>query len=96
MNTTSDVMCRKVCYVMHRGFVESRKLAQQAQDQQLFDLADAFEQIPGFVPDLNEECLDQIRSNLGLYQKKYGSKAFDYLGILNMADHLFMEVLSRW
>jgi hypothetical protein len=96
MNPASDVLVRKLCYILHRGFVESRRLAQQAQDQQLFDLADAFEQIPGFVPDWNDQCLDQVRSNLRIYQGKYGPKAFDYLGILDMDDQAFMDVLSRW
>jgi hypothetical protein len=96
MNAVPDVLLRKLCYILHRGFVESRRLAQQGQDQQLFDLADAFEPIPGFFPDWNEECLDMVRSNLRTYQGQYGEKAFDYLGILNMNDEAFMGVLSRW
>jgi hypothetical protein len=96
MNPVPGVLFRKLCYVLHRGFLESRKLARQGQDQQLFDLADAFEQIPGFFPDWSEECLHLVRSNLQTYQGKYAGKAFDYVGILDMDDRAFMDVLSRW
>jgi hypothetical protein len=96
MITATGVRFRKLCFLLHWGFVESRKLAQRSRTEQHYDLADAFEQIPGFLPEWNEENLDLIRSNLRTYQEKYGSLAFDYLAILEMNDDQFMEVLSSW
>ena len=92
----NSMLFQKVCYILHRGFVESRLLALQAKHQQLFDLADAFEQIPGFMADWNDDRLEAIRSNLRIYQCKYPPSTFDYLGILEMDDHEFTEVLSHY
>jgi hypothetical protein len=96
MGPQSNVLFRKLCYLLHRGLVESRKLSQQGKSEQVFDLADAFEQVPGLITDWQEEHLGLIRSNLRTYQGKYGPLAFDYLGILEMDDEHFMEVFARW
>ena len=96
MTPMTDVLLRKVCYILHRGFVESRLLALQGKQQQLFDLADAFEPIAGFIPDWNEESLDVVRSNLRTYQSKYPPSTFDYLSVLEMDEQEFMGVLSHY
>jgi hypothetical protein len=96
MKPVPDVLFRKICYILHRGFVESRLLALQAKHQQVFDLADALEPIPGFIPDWDEECLDVIRSSLRTYQNKYPPSAFDYLNVLDMDEQEFMGVLSQY
>ena len=96
MPPKSDVLFRKICYILHRGLVESRLLAMQAKHQQLFDLSDALEPIPGFIPDWTEECLDMIRSNLQTYQSKYPPSTFDYISVLDMDAQEFIHVLSRY
>jgi hypothetical protein len=96
MKTMSTELFRKVCYILHRGFVESRLLASQAKHQQLFDLADAFEQIPSFMTDWNDDCLERLRSNLQTYQEKYPPSSFDYLGVLDMGDREFTDVLAHF
>jgi hypothetical protein len=95
MKPMPDVLFRKLCYILHRGFVEARLLATH-RPQQAHDLADAFEVIPGHIPDWNDESLALIRSYLQTYQSKYGPSPFDYLSVLDMDDAEFMAVLSRF
>lgn len=90
-----DILFRKLCYIFHRGFVEARLLALNKLDQQAHDLADAFEFLPGFLPDWREANLDLIRSTLQTYQKKYAS-SFDYVGVLDMNNDAFIRILSNW
>jgi len=96
MKPIPETLFRKLCYIFHRGFVEARHLAMQKQADQARDLADAFEIMPGYLPDWNEDSLDLIRSHLHAYQDKYGKTSFDYLSVLDMDNDKFTEVLSRW
>jgi hypothetical protein len=96
MNSMPEVMCRKLLYLLHRGFLESRQLAQRNRQQQLYDLADALEPLPGFLAEWREEYLGLIRSNLEAYQHKYPGAAWDYLVLLDMEDDAFLQVFSRW
>jgi hypothetical protein len=96
MRTIPDPLFRKLCYIFHWGFVEARRLARVKRDEQAHDLADAFEIMPGYLPDWNDESLSLIRSHLQDYQSKYGADAFDYLGVLDMNDEEFMATLSRF
>lgn len=92
----NESLLRKLCYIFHRGFVESRLLALGGQSKQAADLADAFEIMPGYLPDWSEENLAMIRSHLHEYQDKYGAAGFDYLAVLDMEDEAFIEIHSRW
>jgi hypothetical protein len=96
MQAIPDALFRKLCFIFHRGFVESRKLASMGNDEQAHDLADAFEVMPGYLPDWGEESFDLIRSHLESYQSKYGPETFDYLAVLDMADEEFMATLARY
>ena len=96
MQPIPEILFRKICYIFHRGFVESRQLANARRDEQAHDLADAFEPMPGFLPEWSDENLALIRSHLESYQNKYGPSAFDYIAILDMDNDKFGEVLSRW
>jgi hypothetical protein len=78
----TELQCR-VLYILHRGFVEARLLASADRNEQLFDLADAMEPLPGLVNEWSDEHMELIRFNLRNYQEKYGSRAFDYLALLN-------------
>ena len=52
MKKMPDVLFNKLCYILHRGFVEARLLATHRRGQAR-DLADAFEIIPGYLPNWN-------------------------------------------
>jgi hypothetical protein len=95
MKPIPEILFKKLCYILHRGFVEARLLATH-RPQQASDLADAFEIIPGYLPSWHEASLGMIRSHLHEYQDKYGPSPFDYLAILDMAEEEFMATLSRY
>ncbi len=95
MKKMPDVLFNKLCYILHRGFVEARLLATH-RPEQARDLADAFEIIPGYLPNWNAASLDLIRSHLHDYQDKYGPSPFDYLAALDMDDAEFMATLSGY
>jgi hypothetical protein len=95
MNAIPDVLFNKLCYILHRGFVEARNLATH-RPRQTHDLADAFETIPSYLQNWNGESLNLIRSTLRDYQEKYGPSPYDYLAILDMNDEEFMTTCSRY
>ena len=96
MRPIPEPLFRKLCFIFHRGFMESRTLARLKNDEQALDLADAFEVMPGYLPDWNEESLGLIRSHLETYQGKYGLETFNYLAVLDMDDEEFMATLSKY
>lgn len=96
MQSIPEPLFRKLCFIFHRGFVESRKLARLKNYGQALDLADTFEVMPGYLPDWRDESLDLIRSCLGTYQKKYRAETFDYLAVLDMADEDFKKTLAKY
>jgi hypothetical protein len=73
---------RRLLFILHRALVESRLLAQAGRAQQVLDLADALEPLPGWMAAWKDEYLDAIRSNLETYAKKYPS-AFCYLDFID-------------
>jgi hypothetical protein len=96
MQRIPEPLFRKLCFIFHRGFMESRKLARLQNDEQALDLADTFEVMPGYLPDWGDESLELIRSHLETYQNKYGAESFDFLAVLDMADEEFMATLSKY
>jgi hypothetical protein len=75
---------RKLLFILHRGLVEARLLAQAKKHDQLFDLADAFEPIPAYMDNWQDSHLEAIRFNLGNYRNKYPNPSFDYLRYLDI------------
>jgi hypothetical protein len=71
-------------FIVHRGLVEARLLAQAQNYKQLFDLADALEPIPGYTDRWEEQHLEAIRFNLKAYRVNYTSSSFDYLQYLDV------------
>ena len=96
MQPIPETLFRKLCFIFHRGFMESRKLARLKNDEQALDLADTFEVMPGYLPDWDEERVGLIRSHLETYQNKYAHETFDYLAVLDMDDEEFMASLSKY
>ena len=75
-------MEKRLIFVLHRGLVEARLLAISQQTEQLHDLADALEPIPGHLFRWRRENLDAISKNLHTYQEKYCGKCFEYVAFL--------------
>jgi hypothetical protein len=75
---------RRLLFILHRGLVEARLLAQAQKHQQLFDLADALEPLPGYMDGWEGQYLKAIRFNLETYQGKYPGLSFDYLRYLDV------------
>ena len=85
---------KKLYAILHRSFVESRRLAQARNCQQLYDLADTFEIVPGLLENWEDRHLSSLRELLAHYQAKYPEAASDYLSILDMADADFESVFG--
>jgi hypothetical protein len=96
MQPIPDILFRKLCHILHYGFVEARKLARLTDDKQANDLADTFEVMPTYLPGWDAEKLEGIRAGLKEYQEKYGASPFDYLAILDMDDDAFMEMYGKY
>jgi len=75
---------RRLLFILHRGLVEARLLAQAKKHQQLFDLTDALESLPSYMDNWEERHLETIRFNLENYRKKHPSSSFDYLRYLDI------------
>ena len=86
MTTTQTDLRKRLLYILHQAFVEARLLALGQQHQQIFDLADAMEILPGFVDKCRDEDLELIRFVLKNYQEKYPESRFDYLARFEQYD----------
>ena len=75
---------RRLLFIVHRGLVEARLLAQAKKHEQLFDLADALEPVPGYMDNWDDRHLEIIRFNLKKYRDKYPSPSFDYSRYLDV------------
>ncbi len=73
---------RRLLFILYRALVEARLLAQAGKAQQILDLADALEPLPGWMAAWKDEYLDAMRANLETYSKKYPG-AFDYLDFID-------------
>ena len=69
---------RRFLYIIHRGLVEGRLLAQAKEYEQLYDLMDALEPLPGYMAGWDDNHINIIRYNLKMYRDKYPSPSFDY------------------
>lgn len=81
----SNDLQRRLLFILHRGMVELRLLAQGKRHQQAFDLADALEPLPGWMAAWRDEHLESLRENLATYSRKYPD-AFTYEDYLDKHD----------
>jgi hypothetical protein len=90
MKNPTDVH-RRLLFILHRCLVEVRLLAQAGKQQQVFDLADALEPLPGWIAAWKTEYLDAVRSNLTRYAKNTRTPSitsiFSTSMILPLSDH---------
>jgi hypothetical protein len=87
MVETQQALRKRLLFILHRGFVETRNLALSGGNhQQVADLADAMELLPRFVERCNDEELELIRFVLRTYQDKYPQTGYDHLSYLDRYD----------
>ena len=82
MKTKYPELHRRLLFILHRGLVEARLLAQSQKHEQLFDLTDALEPLPSYIDNWEDNHIGAIRFNLEKYRKKYPSPSFDYMRYL--------------
>ena len=86
MTTVREDIAKRVLYILHWGLVEARNLALCGKHQQIFDLADALETLPGELQNWKENSLEMIRFNLQTYESKYRGQVYEYLKYLEDED----------
>lgn len=67
---------RRILYALHRGLTELRDRAQAVGDQQLIDLADALEVVPGTLVNWTDDKLQLVEFVLRNYQQKHPESRF--------------------
>ena len=85
MNATDSDLQKRILYILHVGLTEIRNLALD-EHEQIADLADALETLPGYLADWTDEHLEMVLFNLRTYQEKYPGRAFDYLAHVDRYD----------
>jgi hypothetical protein len=88
MTEPSEDLKLRLLFILHRGLVEVRLLAGTNKSNQVFDLADALELIPGMLKDWHDDDFDRITTLLKTYQDKYSVGGFDFLARLSKQDPL--------
>jgi hypothetical protein len=71
MNVTANDLQRRLLYILHVGLVEIRNLALGMENQEIAELADALEILPGLIDRGADLELELIRFVLKEYQDKY-------------------------
>ena len=86
MEKTSTSPATRLLYILHRGLTEIRNLALNSGNEQIADLADALEILPGMIENWNQEQSEMAHFVLQAYQNKYPGRAYDYVGELDRQD----------
>jgi hypothetical protein len=81
---------RRLLFIVHRAWIETRELAKQNKSEQLYDLADAVHSITSYMSHWKDENSESIRLNLKTYCVKYpeSAKRFQYMEFLDQWDPL--------
>jgi hypothetical protein len=82
MKTIDEDLGRRLLFILHRGLVQARNLALAARNEQIADLADALEILPGLLDRWDEKDLEMVRFVLQNYQEKYPGSAYDFVASL--------------
>jgi hypothetical protein len=82
MTVLDDELKRRLLFILKRGLIEARLLAQAKRTQQICDLSDGLEQLPSWLNAWDEQHLEELRSNLETYRNKYPD-SFSYLDFLD-------------
>ncbi len=84
MNNPDPILLLRLLFILHRGWIEARLLAQGQHWQQLYDLTDALEPLPAALTRWNDEELEATRFNLTAYETKYLETTFQYSQYLDL------------
>jgi hypothetical protein len=79
----TDDLRRRILFILHRGFTEARNLAYAGRAEQIADLADALEIIPGMLLKWDAGQWDMLRFVLKTYEDKYPTGRYDYTPYLD-------------
>jgi len=79
---------KRLLYILYRAWIEARELAGLNKADQLYDLADALHEIPGYMSRWRTEDLEAIRFNVKTYCEKHpnSAKRFQYMEFLDQWD----------
>ena len=77
MNNLDNNLLLRLLYILHRGWVEARLLAQGHRWQQLYDLTDTLELLPSAITRWTPKELQATRENLVAYETRY-PESFQY------------------
>jgi hypothetical protein len=78
MKTIDQDLARRLLFILHRGLVQARNLALAANNEQLADLTDALEILPGLLDHWQDEDFETVRFVLRNYQEKYPGSSYDF------------------
>lgn len=78
MNDTQTEISRRLLYILHRGLTQIRNLASAGGSEQIAELADTLEILPGMVDHWKDEDLEMVRFVLRNYEAKFPS-SYNYL-----------------
>jgi len=78
---------RRLLFILHRGLVESRSLAQAGNTDQIRDLADVLEVIPSWMTDESTDAptASEIKAELQRHEQRYPG-SFNYSDFIDRYD----------
>jgi hypothetical protein len=68
----------RLLFILHRGFVEARNLGYAGRSEQIAELADAMEVLPGELLKWDERSMELVRFALKNYEDKFPGCRYDY------------------
>jgi hypothetical protein len=86
MNQLPNNLDRRLLFILHRGLTDIRNLALGEGNEQIADLADALEILPGIIDHWEDDQLEMVRFVLKTYEDKYPGRSFDYLARVEKYD----------
>ena len=79
-------LTRRLLYILHYGLCDIRNLALGQGHDEIAELADALEILPGMIDHWDEDRADMVHFVLANYQSKYPGRAFDYVAHAEQYD----------
>jgi hypothetical protein len=83
MENTSAGPSTRLLFILHRGLTEIRNLALASGNEQIGDLADALEILPGIVEHWTPEKADLAHFVLRSYEDKYPGRSYEHEAYLD-------------
>ncbi len=74
---------RRLLFILHRGMVEARNLSAAGRCEQVSDLTDALELLPGLMLRWDDRAMESVQFALKTYEDKYPAGRYDYTPYLD-------------